>query len=351
MKCRQAGSRLTVVNIQSALISNFIILPLILVSIFTPLHAQAGVFSWLFGTADAQTEEIVSSSTNSQNIALLQAVISPDAEASAKGDISIVGGTALLPETQVGTDAKNADEDQISIYVVHSGDTLPAIAKMFDVSVNTIRWANDLKGNTVAAGQTLIILPISGVQHTVKKGDTLQSIAKLYKGDLDEVMQYNNLSLEDKLALGDVVVVPDGEAVTVVTPRKTTTSGGKSTQVYEGYYTAPVSRYIKSQKLHGHNGVDLVCQNRGACTGTPIMAAASGQVIIARSSGYNGGYGLYVVIKHSNGTQTLYAHMISVAVQVGDNVSQGQAIGKMGSTGKSTGPHLHFEIRGAKNPF
>ena len=108
----------------------------------------------------------------------------------------------------------------------------------------------------------------------------------------------------------------------------------------------PIVGGRKSQGIHGYNAVDLA-----APTGTPIIASASGKVIIARSSGYNGGYGLYVVISHPNGTQTLYAHMSKVNVSVGRFVERGEIIGAVGNTGKSTGPHLHFEVRGARNPF
>jgi LysM repeat protein len=276
----------------------------------------------------------------------LQAPLSPTERMSVTEEASsiIVDGSSLAPEPVALPDTKSIDDDQISIYVVRPGDTLPAIAKMFGVTVNTIRWGNDIAGNTIKVGQTLIILPISGIQHTVKAGDTLQSIAKLHKGDLEEVMQYNNLSKSAKLVVGDIIIVPDGEMVTT-TVSKPKASGGKS-PVYEGYYMRPIVGGIKSQGIHGKNGVDLV-SNFGA----NILAAASGEVIVSRSSGYNGGYGAYVVIKHSNGTQTLYAHMSAVTVGVGERVSQGQVVGKMGSTGKSTGTHLHFEIRGAKNPF
>jgi murein DD-endopeptidase MepM/ murein hydrolase activator NlpD len=102
----------------------------------------------------------------------------------------------------------------------------------------------------------------------------------------------------------------------------------------------------KSQGIHGYNGVDLA-----APTGTQVLAAASGQVLISRFGGWNGGYGNYIVIKHSNGTQTLYAHNSANYVSVGQWVSQGDVIGLVGNTGKSTGSHLHFEVRGAKNPF
>ena len=104
---------------------------------------------------------------------------------------------------------------------------------------------------------------------------------------------------------------------------------------------------MESQGIHGYNGVDL-----GAPIGTSVMAAADGTVVTAKSGGYNGGYGNYVVVQHGNGSQTLYAHMSKVATYAGASVVQGQVIGSVGSTGKSTGAHLHFEIRnGIRNPF
>ncbi|MEK9185596.1 MAG: M23 family metallopeptidase, partial [Patescibacteria group bacterium] len=98
--------------------------------------------------------------------------------------------------------------------------------------------------------------------------------------------------------------------------------------------------------IHGYNGIDIA-----APLGTPIMASADGEVIVSRNSGWNGGYGIYIVIRHPNGTQTLYAHNNSNTVSVGDSVKQGETIGYVGRTGKVTGSHVHFEIRGAKNPF
>ena len=108
----------------------------------------------------------------------------------------------------------------------------------------------------------------------------------------------------------------------------------------------PIAGGHRSQGIHGHNGVDLA-----ASVGTPIYASAAGTVIISKTGGYNGGYGNYIVIRHDNGTQTLYAHNTENYVGVGETVSQGQTIGTVGSTGRSTGAHVHFEVRGAKNPF
>ena len=120
--------------------------------------------------------------------------------------------------------------------------------------------------------------------------------------------------------------------------------GGGSFQV--GYYSNPVPGGVITQGIHGWNGVDLA-----AVRGTPVRAAAGGTVIVARGGGWNGGYGNYAVISHDNGTQTLYSHMRSVIVSSGQPVSSGQVIGYVGATGRATGPHLHFEVRGAQNPF
>lgn len=345
------GSTLVVVNIRQFFVRNYIVLPLFFVLVFMPFKANASVFTYivsLFSGKTAEAEEVV---PNSQNMPLLQATLSPtDISTTSDDDLSIVGGTSILPEVPISPDSKSVDDDQISLYVVHQGDSLPAIAKMFGVSVNTIRWANDLKSNSVTVGQTLVILPISGIKHVVKSGDTLQTIAKLHKGDLQEIMQYNNLAKDAKLAVGDVIIVPDGEAVP--TPTYSTSGGvksGSSYPVYNGYYMRPIMGGVKTQGIHGHNGVDLA-SNYGA----NIYAAADGVVLIARSSGWNGGYGSYIVIKHGNGTQTLYGHLSGVEVSAGQTVSQGQVIGHMGNSGQvtgHTGVHLHFEIRGARNPF
>jgi murein DD-endopeptidase MepM/ murein hydrolase activator NlpD len=113
-----------------------------------------------------------------------------------------------------------------------------------------------------------------------------------------------------------------------------------------GFFIWPVGGGVKTQGLHGYNGIDI-----GAPKGTPIYASAGGVVIVSRDSGWNGGYGEYVVIAHDNGVQTLYGHMSRVVAQAGTHVDQGDIIGYIGQTGKATGPHLHFEVRGAKNPF
>jgi murein DD-endopeptidase MepM/ murein hydrolase activator NlpD len=119
-----------------------------------------------------------------------------------------------------------------------------------------------------------------------------------------------------------------------------------STAASSAGFIHPVPGAVRTQGIHGNNGVDFAAGH-----GTTIRAAAAGEVIVSKSSGWNGGYGQYVVIRHNNGTQTLYAHFSENYVGVGAYVAQGEAIGAMGNTGRSTGTHLHFEVRGARNPF
>lgn len=312
-----------------------------------PISASAGIFFW-----KNIPEQVSDSADNLQSMALLVAANSPLSEKD-KDHIRIIDDNALVsslgPEGDISSSMiYRPKNDQISIYIVREGDTLSQIAEMYDVSVNTIKWSNDLDSNTVQSGQRLVILPISGVKHLVSKGDTLVSIAKKYKGDVDEIADYNGLDSNSSIAVGSVVIIPDGELVSI--PYSSGSySGPSSAKDVSGYFIRPLAKCTKTQGIHGYNAVDLA-----APIGTPIMAAATGEVIVVKTGGWNGGYGNYIVIKHSNGTQTLYSHNSINYVSVGDFVKQGDVIGTVGHTGRVVGPtgnHLHFEIRGAKNPF
>lgn len=245
--------------------------------------------------------------------------------------------------------------DTISVYEVKKGDTLATVAKLFNVSKNTIMWANDLKSQTIVPGDTLVILPMTGIKHIVKKGDTVSSLAKKYKADEGDIAKFNGIADDADLSEGDLLLIPDGEIAAVAQPSKSKNGKGiVRTKILNTYsYTAPSGFLIrpivgghKSQGIHGHNGIDLA-----ATPGTPVMAAATGRVIVAKVGGYNGGYGNMVIMTHDDGIQTVYAHLRAVYVTPGQTVTQGQQIGELGNTGRSTGPHLHFEVRGAKNPF
>lgn len=333
-----------------------------------PMSAHAGVISGLFATLTSsysyEPAAPLEYETNSQTIVLLSAANNIDPNPSkGGGEIIITDDAALLASSGPSGTLANVEESaslpnkHVGLYIVRKGDTLSEIAEMFDVTVNTIRWANDIgRKGTIRPGQELIILPITGIQYTVKRGGTLRDIIKVYGGDLDEAVEYNDIDADKYLAKDTTVVIPDGE-MQLKEPVNSWRADRKyastpiyvrssNTPEYKGYYMRPVVGGVKTQGLHGYNAIDI-----GAPTGTPILAAASGRIIRAKYSGWNSGYGRYLLIQHDNGTQTLYAHANSVIVNVGQQVVQGQVVAYMGSTGRSTGPHVHFEIRGARNPF
>ncbi len=341
--------------------------------IFLPAeNVKASFFSDLFNNDASASTTITSdksTETNSQNTGLQANVSSAEviqdkkdknSKEKSKLDDStevVVSENALVPATgpagvSDGTTDGDVSPDQISVYVVRENDSIAKIADMFEVSTKTIQWANDLKaGQKLKEGDVLIILPVSGLQITVAKGQTLKSIAQKYKVDVTDIASFNGIAEDSKLIVGDELIIPDGEIAEVApktVPLKTSTgSYAKTPTIYApGYFINPVPGFkYRSQGAHAHGtAIDLA-----AVTGTPILASASGRVSFARN-GYNGGFGNLVIIEHPNGTQTYYAHQSKIYVHVGDQVSQGQTIGLVGNTGHSTGPHLHFEVRGAKNP-
>lgn len=287
---------------------------------------------------------------NSQNINLLSKraqELSSAPLSHGGGGVEIVDVSALKPnqDTRSSVNKLANKGGSVSLYIVREGDSLSEIADMFGVSTNTIIWANDLDGHQITPGKTLIILPMSGVRHKVVAGDSVESLAKKYKADEDEIREFNGLDEGTRLLAGDFINIPDGEVekpvVSVASSSKSSSSSGGS------WLASPVRGYVKTQGIHGYNAVDMA-----APQGTAVMAAASGTVITAKNDyEWNGGYGNYVVIKHPNGVQTLYSHFGGVLVGVGQEVVQGQVLGYIGMTGKTTGPHLHFEVRGATNPF
>jgi LysM repeat protein len=287
---------------------------------------------------------------NAQTLPLLNPVGVSDASeidplSSEEGFISLEHGTIRASNEK---EVFIASTDEISVYTVSEGDTVQGIAKMFNVSPNTIIWANDLRKKTIKKGDTLVILPINGIRHTIKKGDTLKSVASLYKADVEDVALFNGLIESSILEIGDTLIVPEGEITEPVakkpSAKKSTTS---KSAVYNGYFIRPIIGGVRTQGVHGRNGVDLA-----APVGTSVRASAQGTVILSKLGMWNGGYGNYIVIQHPNGTQTLYGHLSAIYVTQGQSVDQGAIIGAVGNTGRSTGSHLHFEIRnGPRNPF
>lgn len=337
----------------------------VLIILASPVLARA---FWLFPTAKATTGSGEPPLVHDSSIRLLAAAINSDPNPEkGGGELIMTEGSALVanagPEgTLVDIDPSSAS-GEISTYVIAEGDTISSIATKFGVSVNTILWANGLnKKNPLKPGTTLVILPVSGVKHTVGKGETLAGIAKTYKADAADIASFNGMDVTDSLKQGDSLIIPGGEVSVTTVPKKNTKTktgskirqGGGLTALEraggsadtDGYFGNPVPGGLVTQGIHGWNGIDL-----SAPSGTGVYAAAGGTVIVSRASGWNGGYGNYVVIRHGNGTQTLYSHLSSDSVSVGDTVSKGQRIGGVGRTGEATGNHLHFEVRGGRNPF
>ena len=328
--------------------------------LLAPRPSRAGFFSVLariFGAGPVEVDELPSVLLSSAPTAAASAVgaenrppVGAGGEEDDGGGLNVIQDNALVaPLNPVGTLANEVSlAGQIFLYTVRTGDTLAGIAKSFDVSVNTILWANGIADrHALKVGDQLVILPVSGVKHEVKKGETVAAVARRYRASIDDVLQFNGLAPDEPLAAGSILVVPQGELVgaapitSTLRPRTSV-----ALPLYEGYYLRPIAAGRRSRGLHGYNGVDLA----DTC-GLPVFAAADGQVLVSRATGWNGGYGRYVVISHPNHTQTLYGHLKELLVRPGQVVRQGEAIGAIGSSGNSTGCHVHVEVRGARNPF
>jgi len=253
----------------------------------------------------------------------------------------IAGGSSLLAS---GDSSTPHTRTEIETYTVQPGDTVTSIAKQFGISVNTVLWANNLSAySIIRPGKTLKILPVSGIIYKIKKGDTLAGIAKKYQSNQEEIIK-TNPGVEEKLTVGAEIIIPGGipPAPKITKPKtKLTTRATDNTPAVDTgtkLLWPAKSHRINQYYNWRHRGLDI-----NGRWGDPIYAAESGKV---ETSGWNTrGYGYYIIINHGNGIRTLYAHNSKNLVKVGDTVTRGQIIGYIGSTGRSTGPHIHFEVR------
>ncbi len=248
-------------------------------------------------------------------------------------------------ESSLGTVISAKPRDKVVEYKVLGGDTIASIGKKFGVSTQTIKWANDLKSDTIKPGETLKVPPGSGVVHKVVSGDTIYTIAKKYKVDAQNIVNFpfNDYADLDTFALtqGQTLFVPEGVIEAPSIPR----------QLPGGYYSGPIqagakgnsnfiwptSGSISQSPIWYHMALDI--QNPSA---PPVIASDNGTVVFAGCIGY--GYGCHVIVDHGNGFRTLYGHLSQITSSPGQGVSQGQQLGVMGCTGRCTGTHLHFEI-------
>ncbi|NMC54250.1 MAG: peptidoglycan DD-metalloendopeptidase family protein [Chloroflexi bacterium] len=282
-------------------------------------------------------------------------------------------------EVQLHTDLPEAPRDQIRKYVVQQGDTVFGIAEKFGLRPETIFWGNlYILGDNVHAmspGIEINIMPEDGVLHRWTEGEGLNGVASYYKVTPEDIINYpgNGLSMETigdytnpNIAPGTELFVPGGERelISWSAPEISRTNPAVARHLGPGFcgqvmtgavgngtfiyptVSHDISGYNYSPETN-HNALDF-----GGSLGNAIYAVDAGVVVYAGWNDY--GYGNMVVIDHGNGFQTLYAHLNTVGVACAQSVYQGDLIGGLGSTGNSSGPHLHFEIRyngGYVNPW
>lgn len=285
------------------------------------------------------------------------------------------GGSALqkptiissgsVPSSEVKTintiASATKNRSDIVQYEVQSGDTIGRIAENFGISVETILWANNLTSRSyIRPGDKLKILPVTGVLHKVVRGDNLSKIANKYDAKSQQIIKANKLQNDGSdLIIGEELIIPEGRKQTTRIARTVTQSRALrnvaapprsvATPAGSGYiWPTPAARRITQYFGARHTGLDIA-----GPIGTPIYAIKDGRVVRSQC-GWNGGYGCHVRIDHGGGILSLYAHSSKLLVKKGDIVKQGQLIALIGSTGRSTGPHVHFEIRlngRYQNPF
>jgi murein DD-endopeptidase MepM/ murein hydrolase activator NlpD len=291
--------------------------------------------------------------TGMTGLFLVGLIITPIiSQAVGQADAESASGGAVLGVDIFGNDISTSvsvkPRDGVVTYIVEDGDTVSSIAKKFDVSIDTIRWQNDLESiNAIKPGDKLEIPPVTGMVHKVKRGETVHSIAKKYDVDPQQIINwpFNTYSNDEtfELAAGQTLIVPDGvkPAEALWDPKRYVAQRTPDAGVVSptGQFIWPVAGSISQRYVWYHRALDIANKAQ-----PPIMAADSGKVNLAGCPDIVG-YGNRVMIDHGNGYVTLYAHMSSIAVSVGQTVNRGDVIGNVGSTGRSTGPHLHFEIR------
>lgn len=275
----------------------------------------------------------------------------------------VVMDLGLYRQSKIHTIIPSRPRQDAIEYTVTQGDSIFAIAKKFNLKPETILWANydqlNDQPDTLSVGMVLNIPPVDGVYYEWKEGDTLESVASVLKTTPEDILNWpaNQLDLTDpNIEVGSFVMVPNGkrEFRSWIVPQIARGSAGVSKSVYgagacEGNYDGAygtggfiwpsANHYLSGNDFwSGHLGIDIA-----GGTGDPVVASDSGVIVFAGWA--TGGYGFMVMIDHGNGYQTVYAHLSAVGVGCGQSVYQGGYIGAIGSTGNSTGSHLHFEVR------
>jgi len=253
--------------------------------------------------------------------------------------------TALFQAPVAHTIIAERDRMQIITYTVQPNDNVWAIAQGFGLAAETVLWANpsvEKSPDLLRVGQSLIIPPVDGIYYTIQAGDTVAKLAKKYKTTVEKIVsfEFNHLAEPYQLLPGQKIMLPDARKPVPTLnyyPMTRVGSAPAGAPKGTGRFAWPTQGILTQRFWSGHPAIDIA--NR---TGTPILAADAGYVVMAGRDTW--GYGNQVVIDHGNGFKTRYAHLNTILVKAGMKVQKNQQIGTMGSTGRSTGPHLHFEI-------
>lgn len=273
-------------------------------------------------------------------------LIAPVVQAKAANQVALVNNDLMVDTADLHTIIPSDRlRDSVITHKVESGENLEKIAKEFNVSVDSLRYVNNLSSQDhISPGQNLTILPISGVLHEVKKGETLQSIADAWKVPVQGIVDVNWLDEPYTVVAGQKLVIPGAE-IPKPTPtpdarKKSAPSRGLASAPVRGngMFIWPVAGHLTQNFSYYHNGIDIGTGHRNL----PIVAAGSGVVTFAGWWAGGGGYSVW--IDHGNGYVTMYAHLSRIMVGVGQRVSQGQQIGLTGETGRAFGIHLHFMV-------
>jgi murein DD-endopeptidase MepM/ murein hydrolase activator NlpD len=280
-------------------------------------------------------------------LALLVSALAPLGLSRAQSEVSAIAGSGP-PPVESGSFKTGLDHGSLRApsiapqtgplptlreYAVQAGDTVSSVARMAGISVDTLIQVNGLSpSQELLAASVIIVPPVDGTMIAVAPGETVAQLARAYRADVAAIRTVNGLTIGS--AVPAQIFIPAVPTADLAPP--TLPTGPTESLHHLARFVWPAHGVITTYFWQYHPGIDIANE-----IGTPEVAADAGRVVFA---GW-GSYGIYVEIDHGNGFHTVYGHMSRVLVQAGDVVAPGQEIGLMGSTGRSTGPHLHFEIR------
>jgi murein DD-endopeptidase MepM/ murein hydrolase activator NlpD len=269
----------------------------------------------------------------------------------ATGSQVAVAAAQQTPEPQATPDPTAVPEPAYFTYSIQAGDTVDSIAAAYGIDPGYIIWNNPeiSDPDSLIVGATMVIPSTDGLVYNVTLGDTIGGIASTYGVDVSSIVGYapNGLTSADNIVEGKVLLVPGAAipapapepdvAIPAAVPEEDTSAPAASSGFIWPWYGG-ISQYFGEPELGSyHKGLDIE-----GYTGGTIVAAAAGRVVLVAWDDY--GLGYHVIIDHGDGFQTIYAHLSDIWVSQGQYVDQGEAVGALGSTGYSTGPHLHFQI-------